>query len=64
MADGPAWGSDVAISRPVPHEDITNVVSVPLQGFAFTPQGLTFDLTQAAAEETYQPRYAPVNPHG
>lgn len=49
------WNSDVPISRPVVNKDLADSVSVSLQGFAFTPQGLTFDLTEADAQEFYSP---------
>ena len=54
-----AWGSDVPVSTPVVNPDLPVSVSVAFQGLAFTPTGLTFDLTEAALQEIYSPTYRP-----
>lgn len=53
MADQAQWGSDTPISMPLPHPDLTSVVNVPLDGLAFTPAGVTFDLTWTEFERIF-----------
>ena len=47
------WGSDTPISSPVPHSDLSSVEHVSLDGMAFTPAGLTFDLTWTEYERIF-----------
>lgn len=53
------WGTDTAISMPVPPTQ--HVLVILGGGFCFTAGGIGHDLTQADMEEMLVPTFAPPN---
>ena len=53
------WGSDVPVSAPVLRPDAEEVLKVSFEGLAFTPSGMSFDLTAADFDATYLSHWAP-----
>lgn len=52
------WGTDTSISMPQA-DKVPDAVHVDLGGFAFTPQGLVFNLTEADREGLISAPYSP-----
>lgn len=61
MTDAIHWGADVPISLPEPLDD-DNPAVVAMGGFAFTANGLFFDLSAADHARMATPTYAPLLP--
>ena len=61
-SDKALWGSDVPVSTPVLRPDAEEILKVSFDGLAFTPAGMTFDLSAADFDATYLPQWTPEDP--
>lgn len=55
------WGADVPVSMPQPLDE-SNPALIPMDGFAFTWNGIAHDLSQADWEIRAIPTFAPRQP--
>lgn len=58
MSEDAQWGADVPVSIPMSPID-PHAEKVDLGGFAFTPTGLAFDLTEVDLEAMMHAPYGP-----
>lgn len=61
MTEPVHWGTDVPVSLPQPLDD-ASAVSIPMDGFCFTANGLAFDLSRADFDRISTPSFAPELP--